>query len=100
MKLRKGDNIIVIAGKDKGTKASIKKVLPSGRLVVDGVAKIKRHQKSRRRNESGQIIERESSIHSSNVLLVDAKSGKGTRVGKKLVGEKWVRVAKKSGEQV
>ncbi|HSE56962.1 MAG TPA: 50S ribosomal protein L24 [Candidatus Paceibacterota bacterium] len=101
MKMKKGDKVIVITGKQKGEKGTITKVLgESNRVVVEGIAKAKVHQKARRSTESGSIIERERSVHTSNVMLVDPKSGSRTRVGKKKVGEKWQRFAKKSGQEL
>lgn len=99
MKIKKGDNIIVIAGKHKGAKGSVTKI--SGeRAFVDGVNKIKLHVKGKNKNEKGSIVEREASLHVSNIMLLDSKSGKGTRVGKKLSGEKMVRFSKKSGNEI
>ena len=100
MKLKKGDEVIVIAGKDKGKKGSITQVLPTeNRVVVGGVNMVTRHNKPSRLSAGG-IEKKEASIHASNVALVDAKSGKTTRVGYKIEGEKKVRVAKRSGEVI
>lgn len=103
-KLKKGDEVIVIAGKDKGKKGSILRVVTdTNRLVVSGVNMVKRHQKADRANAGG-IVMKESTIHASNVMLVDPKEGKPSRVGFKLVGkgeeQKKVRFAKRSGEVV
>ena len=99
MKFKKGDKVIVITGKHKGTKTSIKKVVGT-RVVVEGVAKIKRHQKARRTTEKGTIVEKESSIHASNIMFLDPSTDKQTRVGKRTVNEKRVRFAKKSGKEI
>ena len=99
MKVRKGDQVLVIAGRDRGKKGEILRVIPKeNRVVVQGVNMIKRHTKPSRA-EAGGIIEREASIHASNVSHVDPKSGKATRVGYKTLedGSK-VRVARASGE--
>ena len=100
-KVKKGDDVIVIAGKDKGKKGKIVKVITdSSRVVVGGVNMIKRHAKASR-TEAGGIVEKEASLHVSNVALLDPKSGKGTRVGYKTLGDgKKVRVAKRSGEVI
>lgn len=101
MKLKKGDEVIVIAGKDKGKKGSITKVLPADmRVIVGGVNKVKKHQKPSREGAGG-IVEKELPLHASNVMLVDPKSGKPTRVGYKTLedGSK-VRFAKDSGEVI
>jgi large subunit ribosomal protein L24 len=99
MKLKKGDNVIVITGKNKGEKGSVVKVLKeTNRILVEGINKVKRHTRSKNKNEKGTIVERELPIHISNVMLVDG--GKGTRVGKKVVDGKRVRIAKKSGSEL
>lgn len=101
MKLKKGDNVIVIAGKTKGQTGKIASVnTETSRIIIDGVNKTKRHIKPRSTGEKGTTIEKEASMHISNVMLIDAKSGKGTRVGKKSVDGKNVRIAKKSGQEI
>ena len=100
-KVKKGDEVVVIAGKDKGKKGKITKVITDkARVVVGGVNMIKRHAKASR-TEAGGIVEKEASLHVSNVALLDPKSGKATRVGYKTLedGSK-VRVAKRSGEVI
>lgn len=99
MKIKKGDNIIVIAGKHKGAKGSVSKIVGE-RVLVDGVNKMKFHVKPKNKSEKGSIVEREATLHASNVMLIDSKTGKGTRIGKKVVGGKVVRFAKKSGDQL
>ncbi|OGG77776.1 50S ribosomal protein L24 [Candidatus Kaiserbacteria bacterium RIFCSPLOWO2_01_FULL_54_24] len=100
MKLRKGDKVIVIAGKSRGQSGVIVRVLPEENLVVlDGMNLSKRHRRPSQRNRKGQIIERAMPLHASNVMLVDPKSGKPTRIrivrGKDGARE---RVAVKSGQ--
>jgi large subunit ribosomal protein L24 len=98
MKLKKGDHVIVISGKDKGKTGTISTVLPSeNRIVIDGVNMMKRHLRSSGRGQSGSIVERPASINASNVMLLDPKEKKGTRIGRKVENGKVVRVAKKSG---
>lgn len=99
MKIKKGDEVVVITGRDKGKKGSVLKVLPSeNRVVVQGVNVAKRHTKQSATSQGG-IENKELSIHASNVSLIDPKSGTSTRVGFTLLkdGSK-VRVAKRSGE--
>lgn len=98
MKLKKGDQVIVVSGKDKGKTGSILQVLAAeNRVVVDGIGMIKRHIK-KTRGQSGQIVERPQSIHASNVMFMDPTEKKGTRIGRKVEDGKIVRVAKKSGK--
>ena len=98
MKIKKDDNVIVIAGKDKGKTGTVIRAFPKDNLVViSGVNVKKRHQRSRRSNDKGQIVDKTLPINASNVMVVDPKTNKRTRVGKKLDGDKLVRVAKKSG---
>ena len=101
MKIKKNDNIIVIAGKDKGKKAKVLKVFPSvDKVLVEGVNIAKKHIKTRSSNKSGQIVEREMPIHISNVAAIDSKSGKATRVGYKVEGDKKTRIARSSGQNI
>lgn len=100
LKVKKGDSVIVIAGKEKGKTGTITKVLPTeSRVVVGGVNMVKRHSKPSRTGAGG-IVEKEASLHVSNVSLAD-KNGKPTRVGYKMQddGTK-VRVAKTTGDQI
>ena len=100
-KIKKGDKVVVITGKDKGRSGEVTKVLVNeNRVVVSGINMIKRHTKPSAMSQGG-IIEREASIHRSNVALADPKDGKATRVGFKTLSDgKKVRVAKRSGETV
>jgi len=81
MKLKKGDQVVVIAGKDKGKTGTISKVSPvTNRVVVAGINMIKKATKpNAQTNEGGGILEKEASIHASNVMILDPKTGKGTR---------------------
>ncbi len=100
-KIKKGDKVVVLAGKDKGKTGEVTRVLPKDdRVVVSGVNTVKRHQRPTQMNAGG-IEEKDAPVHVSNVALVDPKSGEPTRVGFKTLkdGEK-VRVAKKSGEVI
>ena len=101
MNIKKGDNIIVIAGKDRGKKGHVLRVFPKKcMIVVEGVNMRKRHKKAKKTREKGQIIEMAVPLHVSNVALLDPKTGKPTRIGAKLVNGKKVRVAKKSGTPI
>ena len=103
-KIKKGDKVVVLAGKDKGRAGEVLKVMPKDdRAVVRGINMVKRHTRQSATQEAG-IISKEASIHLSNLSVADPKDGKPTRVGFKVVGEgenaKKVRVAKRSGEQI
>ena len=100
--VKKDDNIIVISGKDKGKKGRIIAAYPrENRVLVEGVNMVKRHTRPNPTNQQGGIIEREAPIHVSNVMHIDPKSGKATRIGYKVLenGTK-VRIAKRSGEMI
>jgi large subunit ribosomal protein L24 len=101
MKLKKGDNVIVIAGRDNGKKGTIAKVLPEvNKVVIEGINLVKKHQKPRKSGEKGSIITLSMPINVSNVMALDPKGGKRTRVGYKTVGDKKVRIARKSGQEI
>jgi large subunit ribosomal protein L24 len=98
-KIRKGDKVVVLTGKDKGRTGEVTQVLPKeDRAFVSGVNLVKRHQRQTQGQEAG-IINKEASLHISNLAIVD-KDGKATRVGFKVVDGKKVRVAKRSGEVI
>ncbi|UOF92791.1 50S ribosomal protein L24 [Fodinisporobacter ferrooxydans] len=102
MHVKKGDEVVVIAGKDKGKKGVILAAYPSdARVLVEGVNMIKRHTKPNAANPQGGIIEREAPIHVSNVMIADPKTGQPSRIGKKILADGTkVRYAKKSGEVI
>jgi large subunit ribosomal protein L24 len=98
--VRKNDEVIVITGKDKGKRGRVLQVLPErNRVVVEGVNTIKRHTRPNpQKNIKGGIVEREGSIHVSNVQPVDPETGKATRVGRKVLEDgRRVRVSRRSG---
>ena len=101
-KIKRDDDVIVIAGKDKGKRGKVLKVLTDNRLVVTGVNIIKRHTKPNpMAGVQGGIVEKEAPIHVSNLMVLDPKGGKPTKVGRKANAEgKLVRYAKKSGEEI
>jgi large subunit ribosomal protein L24 len=100
-KVKKGDKVVVIAGRDKGKKGEVLRVLrEDNRVIVQGVHVVKRHTRQSASSPGG-IVEKESSIHISNVAHVDPKSGKPTRVGFKFLGDgRKVRFARRSGETI
>lgn len=102
MKIKKGDTVKVTTGKNAGKTGKVVQVLPADdKVVVEGINKVTKHMKSQRRGEKGQKFEFDAPIHVSNVMVVEVKSGKPSRVGYKMLenGEK-VRIAKKSGEAI
>ncbi len=100
-KIKKGDKVVVLAGRDKGRSGEVLQVLPKvERAVVSGVNMVKRHQRQTVKQEAG-IVSKESTIHLSNLALADPKDGKPTRVGFKVLDDgRKVRVAKHSGELI
>lgn len=101
-KIRRDDEVIVLAGKDKGKQGKVLKVLTeSDKLIVEGVNLVKKHQKPNPHlGVAGGIVEKESSIHVSNVAIVNPKTGKADRVGFRIEDEKKVRFFKSDGELV
>jgi large subunit ribosomal protein L24 len=103
-KIRKGDKVIVLTGRDKGRSGEVIEVrTEEGRALVRGVNLVKRHQKQSAQQEGG-IISKEAAVHLSNLALADPKDGRPTRIGFKFVGEgdnrRKVRVAKRSGVEI
>ncbi|HIJ62923.1 MAG TPA: 50S ribosomal protein L24 [Rhodospirillaceae bacterium] len=100
-KVKKGDQVMVIAGKDKGKKGQVKLVMPTEkRVVVEGVGMVTKHTRPSMSSQGG-LEKREAPIHLSNVALLDPKSGKPTRVGFKTLDDgRKVRIARPSGEQI
>ena len=101
-KIRRDDEIIVIAGKDKGKRGKVLKVLADNRLVVGGLNLVKRHTKPNpQAGVAGGVVEREASIHISNVNVLNPASGKGERVGFKVLEDgRKLRVFRSSGEAI
>jgi len=101
-KLRKGDEVVIIAGDDKGKRGRIVMVDEAKRrVIVENVNMVKRHTKARSQNQTSGIIEKEAPVHMSNVQLFDAKSGKGVRVGVRVTKDgKRERISRASGEPV
>lgn len=101
MKLKKGDQVVVVSGRDRDKKGEIIEVRPKeNRVVVRGVNIVKRHERQSAKSQGG-IVEKEAAIHASNVAIVDPKTGRATRIGFKFLADgRKVRVAKASGEQI
>ncbi len=101
MKIKKGDNVIVLAGKNKGKTAKVLRAIPAeNKVIVEGVNVVKKHQKATQRGKKGTTVEKTLPIHVSNVAIVDPKDNKPTRVGYKVEGDKKVRIAKRSGQKI
>ena len=84
-KIQKDDEVVVLAGRDKGKRGKVLRIIPSDqRVIVQGVNMVKRHQSADQKNPQGGIVEKEASIHISNVATVDPKTGKSSRVGFKI----------------
>ena len=99
-KIKKGDNVVVLTGKDKGRTGQVLKVLPTeNRVVVQGVNMVQRHTRPTQFDPQGGIKNKEAPLHVSNVAIVDA-NGKATRVGFKVEGDKKVRFAKSTGDVI
>lgn len=105
-KIKKGDNVIMLSGKDRGKTGKVISVLPtrhnlgagrpgSGKVVVEGLNLIKKHVRARKQGQKGQIINKERAVPASSVALICKSCGKPTRVGYKVVGENKVRACKK-----
>ena len=101
LKIKKGDHVVVITGKDKGKKGEVLKVIPAeNRAIVKGIAMIRRHQKQTATQDGG-IIAKEAAIHISNLAIEDPKDGSPTRVGYKFLKDgRKVRFARRSGEVI
>jgi large subunit ribosomal protein L24 len=98
-KIKKGDRVVLLTGKDKGRQGAILRVMPKDdRVVVEGLNMVQRHTRATQADPQGGIKSKEASVHVSNVALVDPKTGGPTRVGFRVEGDKKVRFAKKSGE--
>ncbi|MHC5307107.1 50S ribosomal protein L24 [Bartonella sp. LJL80] len=99
-KIRKGDKVVVLSGKDKGRSGEVIKVSPKeNNALVRGINMVKRHQRQTQTQEAG-IISKEAPIHLSNLAVADPKDGKPTRVGIRVEDGKKVRIAKRSGELI
>ncbi|TXH00873.1 MAG: 50S ribosomal protein L24 [Candidatus Moraniibacteriota bacterium] len=101
MKIKKGDQVQILSGKDRGKRGTVVLVLPQeDRVVVEGVNIMKRHTRAKSDTEKGERIEKPAPLHVSNVMLVDKETGKPTRVGYRFEGTEKVRVSKRSGKPI
>lgn len=107
MKIRKNDNIVVIAGNDRGKTGKVLKVYPkTSRIIIEGINLRKRHTKPNQKNPQGGIIEKEAPIHVSNVMILDPTNNEPTRIGSQIIldektGKKKIaRVSKATGEMI
>jgi large subunit ribosomal protein L24 len=99
-KIKKGDRVVVLTGKDKGRQGAVSKVFPKeSRVLVDGLNLVQRHTRPSQGDPQGGIKSKEAPLHVSNVAVVDSK-GKATRVGFRMDGDKKVRIAKTTGEVI
>ncbi|CUX97091.1 50S ribosomal protein L24 [Candidatus Hoaglandella endobia] len=100
-KIYRDDEVIIIAGKDKGKLSKIKKVLPNGKAIVEGINLVKKHQKPVPSiNQPGGILEKEAAIDLSNLAIFNAETGKADRVGFKIINGKKVRFFKSNGKSI
>ena len=99
-KIKKGDNVVVLAGRDKGKRGDVARVVDPRHVIVNGINTVKKNTKPNpMKNQPGGIVEREAAIHSSNVMVLNPATGKGERVGFKVLGDgRKVRVFRSSGE--
>lgn len=101
MKIKKGDNVLIISGKDKGRTAKILRALPKERSVlVEGINLKKKHVRPKKQGEKGQIIEKPSAIDVSNIKIICPKCGKATRVGYRVEKDRKARICKKCGQEI
>lgn len=101
MKIRKGDNILIISGKDKGKKGKVLSALPkAGKVIIEGLNLRKKHVRPKKQGEKGQIVSVPSAIDASNVKIVCTKCSKAVRVGFKIEGDKKYRICKKCKQEI
>ncbi len=101
LNVKRDDTVMVLSGKDKGVTGTVLQVMPEdGKVIVEGVNMVSRHQKPRRQGEAGGIVRKPAPIYACKVALVDPKSGKPTRVGYRMENGKKIRYAKKSGVEI
>ncbi len=101
-KIKRGDRVVVLTGKDRGKQGTVRSILnKDNRVLIEGVNIIKRHQRARQQGQASAIIEREAPVHISNVMLIDPNDGQPTRVGfRRREDGSLVRVGKRSGEDI
>jgi len=101
MKIKKGDNILIISGKDRGKKAKVLEVFPKeGKIVAEGVSIRKKHVKPKKTGEKGQIVHLPAAFDASNAKIICPKCGKAVRTGYKISGRKKDRICKECGGEI
>jgi len=101
MKIHKGDQVLIISGKDKARKGKVIEAFPKqGRIVIEGINLRKKHMKPKKSGEKGQIVETPAPLNVSDVKLICSKCGKAVKIGYKLKGKKKYRVCKKCGQEI
>jgi len=101
MKIKKGDTVLVISGKNKGKKGKILRAFPKEKkILIDGINLMKKHQKPKKTGEKGQIIQKPAPIDVSNVKMICSKCNKAVRLGYKIVNDKKYRICKKCNKQI
>jgi large subunit ribosomal protein L24 len=101
MNIRKGDNVIMLTGKDRKKKGKILFVFPAeNKVVVEGLNLVARHQRAKRQGQKGQVVHKERAVDVSDVQLACSKCGKPTRIGSRTAGKNKVRVCKKCGGEI
>ena len=101
MNIHRGDNVVMLSGKDRGKTGKVLFVFPKeGKIVVEKLNTVARHLRARKQGQKGQIVHKERAVDASKTMLVCKSCGKPTRIGKKLVGDTKVRVCKKCGAEV
>jgi len=101
MKIKKGDQVLIMSGKDKGKKGKVVKAIPESlSVIVEGVNMKKKHRRPKKSGEKGQMVHIASPLNVSNVKIICVKCGKAARIGYKASGEKKYRVCKKCGQEI
>lgn len=101
MDIKKGDNLLVILGKDRGKTGACERVIPrKNKVVISGINLVKKHTRPTRRNPKGGISEIPAPIHASNVMIICKKCGKKTRIGKKILAKKKIRICRACSEEI
>ena len=101
MKIKKGDRVVVLSGKDRGKEGVVMRALPTdGKVVVEGINTARKHQRPTKVAQSGGIINKDMPIDVSNVAILSPKDGKATRVGYKTVDGRKIRICKRTGEEI
>ncbi len=101
MKIKKGDNVIMITGKDRGKKGKVLSVFPQDKkIIIEGLNTVKKHLRAKKEGQKGQIINKERRVDISNVQMICPKCGKVTRIGYKIEGELKLRICKKCGSDI